>query len=112
MQRGPDRRGAGEDVEVVGLRVGEPQRAGDPREDFARRTRRPALLEPDVVLGRDVREDRDLLAAEPRRPPPQPGRQADVLGPEPLATAAEKRSELLLVHAVKSATGPIDAVWY
>jgi len=48
---------------VIGLRVGEPQRPRDPGEDLARRSRRPALLEPDVVLGGDVREDRDLLAA-------------------------------------------------
>ena len=55
-------------VEVVGLGVGEPQRARDPGEDLARRTRRPALLEPDVVLRGDVREDRHLLAAQTRGP--------------------------------------------
>src|ERR1700755_2254364 len=98
VQPGPGRRGARQDVEVIGLRVGEPQRARDPGEYFARRSRRPALLEPDVVLGGDVREDRDLLAAEPRGSPPWSGGQADVLRPESLATAAEDRPEFLLVH--------------
>src|SRR5207247_838809 len=68
---GPDRRGAREEMEVVGLGRGEPQRVRDPGEDLARRTWRPALLEPYVVLGGDVREHRDLLAAEPRRPSPR-----------------------------------------
>jgi NAD(P)-dependent dehydrogenase (short-subunit alcohol dehydrogenase family) len=35
-------------VEVAGLGVGEAQRARDPGEDFARRTRRPALT-PGVI---------------------------------------------------------------
>ena len=83
---------------MIGLRVGEPQRARDPGEDLARRSRRPALLEPDVVLRGDVREDRDLLAAEPGGSPPWSGGEADVLRPEPLATAAEKHPELALVH--------------
>ena len=98
VQSGTARRGAREDVEVVGLGVGEPQRARDPGEDLARRARRPALLEPDVVLRGDVREDRDLLAAQTRCPASRPGGEADVLRPEPLATAAEERPELLLVH--------------
>src|SRR6266700_5982918 len=98
VQPGPDRRGARQDVEVAGLRVGEPQRARDPREDLARRARRPALLKPDIVLSGDVREDRDLLTAQPRRPAPRSEGEADVLRPEPLATTAEERPEFLLVH--------------
>src|SRR6202041_3412833 len=90
VQPGQGRRGARQAVEVVALRAGEPQRARDPREDLARRTRRPALLEPDVVLGGDVREDRDLLPAQPRGSPPWSGGEADVLRPQPLATAAEE----------------------
>jgi hypothetical protein len=69
-----------------------------PGEDFARRPRRPALLEPDVVLRGDVGEDRGLLAAQPRCPASRSGGEADVLWPEPLATATEERPELLLVH--------------
>src|ERR1022692_1489645 len=87
-------------VQMIGLGVGKPQRARDRGEDLARRARRPALLEPDVVLGGDVRQDRDLLAAQPRGPAPRPGGQAGVLRPEPLPPATKERAELLLVHAV------------
>jgi hypothetical protein len=50
VQTGATRRRARQDVEVIGLGVRELQRAGDPGEDLARRARRPALLEADVVL--------------------------------------------------------------
>src|SRR5690242_20466636 len=95
---GPDRRGTRQDMQVVGLGVGKPQRARDPGQDLARRPRRPPLLEPHVVLGGDVSEDRDLLAAKPRGTAPRSGGETDVFRPEPLATAAEERPELVLVH--------------
>ena len=76
-----------------------------PGEHLARRSRRPALFETDVVLRGDVREDRDLLAAQPRRPPPRARGQADVLRPEPLAPAAQERAELLLVHTPSMRAG-------
>ncbi|HXA61395.1 MAG TPA: hypothetical protein VNW94_19785, partial [Streptosporangiaceae bacterium] len=49
MQSGTARRSAREDVEVIGLGVREPQRASDPGEDLALRSRRPALLEGAIV---------------------------------------------------------------
>ena len=45
-----------------------------------------------------MRENRDLLAAQARRPAARARREANVFRPEPLAAAAEKRPELLLVH--------------
>ena len=95
---GPGRRRAREDMEVTGLGVGEPQRAGDPGQDLARWPRGPALFEPDVILGRDVGQNRDLLTAQTRRPAARAGGQAGVLRPEPFAAAAEERPQLLLVH--------------
>jgi hypothetical protein len=71
VQPGPGRRGTRQDVEMRGLRVGEPQRARDPGEHLARRARGPALFEADVVLGGNVGEDRDLLAAQAWRPAPR-----------------------------------------
>jgi len=68
VQSGAARRGAREDVEMIGFGVREQQGAGDPGEDLTRRPRRPALLKPHVVLDGDVREDRDLLAAKTRGP--------------------------------------------
>ena len=98
MQPGTVRRGTGQHMKVIGLGIGEPQRTGDPGEHFARGTWRPALLEPDVVLGRDVCEDRDLLAAQTRRPASWARGQTDVLRLDPLAAAAEECPKLLLVH--------------
>ena len=57
------RGGAGEKMEMVGLGTGEPERAGDPGEHVRRRAWGPALFEPYVVLGGDVRENGDLLAS-------------------------------------------------
>jgi short chain dehydrogenase len=83
---------------VVGLGVGEPQRVRDRGQDVARRAWRPALLEADVVLGGDVREDRHFLAAQTWCAASRSGGEADVLRAQPLATAAEERAEFLFVH--------------
>ena len=62
------------------LAPGEPQRPRDAVQDLARRARSPALLEPHVVLGGDVRQDGHLLAAQSRRAAPQPDGQAESCG--------------------------------
>ena len=98
VQPGAARRRAGEEVQVVGLGVGQPQRGGDRGQDLGGRPRRAALFEPDVVLGGDVREHCDLLATQTRGPPPRARREADVLRPEPLAPGAQEHPELMLVH--------------
>ena len=77
---------------MVGLRVGEPQRSRDRGQDGARGAWRPALLEADVVLRGDVREDRHFLAAKTWCAAPRSRGEADVLRAEPLAAAAEERA--------------------
>lgn len=99
VQSGTARRGARQDVEVAGLGVGEPQRAGDSGQYVTRRPWCPALFESDVVLRGDMREDRHFLAAKTWRPASRAGREADVLRAQPLAAAAQERPEFLLVHA-------------
>ncbi len=91
---------------MVRLGVGEPQRPGDGGEDLAGRARRPALLEPHVVLGGDVRADRDFLAAQAGGTASRARRLSDVFGPEALAAAAEEPAQLLSVHTlILSASG-------
>src|SRR5258705_490939 len=64
------RRVAGEDEQVVALRVAQPQRSCERTEQRRGRVLRAALLEAREVLDRDARERRDLLAAQARRAAP------------------------------------------
>ena len=52
------------------------------------------LLEPDDVVDADPGQHRQLLAAQPRHPAVQPGRQPDVLGPDPVAGALDRAGQL------------------
>ncbi len=56
------------------------------------------LLEPRVEVGRHVRERGDLLAAQARRRGGAPRREADVVGLQRLAAAAQEVGEAVAVH--------------
>ena len=64
---------AGQVVEVVALSVRQAQGAGQPGQHLARGVRAAGLLQPRVVLGRDERELRCLLAPQPGGTAPRPG---------------------------------------
>jgi len=66
----------------------EPEHAGECLQHLRRRVAVAALLEPQVVIGADAGEGRDLLAAQARRPPSPVLRKPELVGGEPLATAA------------------------
>ena len=90
---------AGELEQVVALVERQPQRAGD-RADICSDGRDPRpLLEPRVEVGRHVRERRDLLAPQAGRPPARGRAEADVLGLQRRAPAAQEVGESVAVHA-------------
>jgi hypothetical protein len=59
---------------------------------------RAALLQPDHVLHRDAGEHRDLVAAQPGRPPRTAVRHAHVLGAHPAAPCAQRRAQQVVIH--------------
>ena len=76
----PRGRAPGEGVQPGPVGVREPQRPGQRGEHLRRRRVRPALLEPGDVVDRDPGQLRELLAAQPGRPPGAAAGQAHVLG--------------------------------
>ena len=79
---GVRRRRAGEVEDVVALVGVQTEGAAQRGQHLFRRLRTAGLLEPDDVVDADAGQHRQLLAAQPRHPPVQPGRQPDVLGPD------------------------------
>ena len=90
----------GELEQVVALVEREPQRAGDRADRLLGRPRAAALLEPRVEVGRHVRERRDLLAPQAGRPAPPAGAEADVVGLQRRAPAAQEVGKSVAVHAL------------
>jgi hypothetical protein len=83
----------GEAEQVVTFLPGQVQALGD-RGDQAIRRVRPALtFQPAVVVGGEVAERGDLLAAQTAGAAPLPARQADVLGLQRLTAAAQELGE-------------------
>ena len=112
------RRGRTGEAEKVGVLVlVEAQRARDGLQDLLGRVDVAALLEPRVPGDADSGELRDLLAAQPRRPAPPDQRQADLLGRDPRATAAQEVRQLMAAdlrfdgrgHATRMTR---DRTWY
>ena len=103
---------AGEVVEMVALGVRQAQGAGQPGQHLARRARTAGLLQPRVVLGRDERQLRHLLAAQPRGAAARPGGQSHVGGGDPLAPAAQEVGQFSSVHAssVRGCAEPIQVL--
>jgi hypothetical protein len=81
-------RDAGEREEVRLLVSVELERPRDRVEYLSRRTDIASLLEPRVPGDADTGELRDLLATEPRSPPPPRCPQAHLLGLDALPAAA------------------------
>ncbi len=110
VARGAGGRGApaGKEVEVVAFVAGQTQGAGQGGEHLRRGLRAAGLFEADVVVGGHARELGDLLAAQARRTPPGADGQTRVLGPDPVARAAQEVGECLTVdlHTVILPDGP------
>ncbi len=83
-----------EPVEVLPLRLVEPERAGHRVEDLAAGVDRAALLEPGVPRDADARELGHLLTAQPGGAAPEPGGKAGILRRYALPAAAQERGEL------------------
>ncbi len=99
--RGPGRRPgrrAGEVVQMVALGVRQAQGSGQAGEYLARGARTAGLLKARVVLGRNERQLRHLLAAQPRCAAARPGGQTHVGRGDVLAPATQKAGQLLSVH--------------
>ena len=90
---------AGQQVEIRPLGIGKAKCANQTGKHVTRRVRGPGLFETRVVVGRDERQMRDLVAPQTRGAPPLPDRQTDVRRPDPLAPATQERAQLSLVHA-------------
>ncbi len=71
----------------------EPEHAGQRLEHLRRRVAVAALLEPQVVVGADAGEGRDLLAAQARRPPDAHDAQPRVGGVHQLAPRTQVLAE-------------------
>ena len=76
--------------QVVTLLHGQPQAAGQRRQDLLGGVRAARLFKPAVVVDRHVREDRDLLAAQTPGTAPAAAGQADVLGLQGLPAGAQE----------------------
>ena len=88
----------GQVEQVVTLVEGQVQALGDGGDHLLGRLRTALPLEAGVVVGRHVAQHRDLLATQAGGPAPLPSRQADVLGLQRLAAAAQESRQ----------AGPID----
>ena len=100
------RRLAGQAEQVVALVQAEPQPARERREHLLGRLRAALLLEPRVVVGRHVREQRHLLAAQALGAAPFAGAEPDVLGLQRLAAAAQEVGQLRTIHHRLQYRGP------
>ena len=89
---------AGEVEEVVALVEGQAQRPRQRRDRRLRGSRAAPLLDPRVEVGRHVGELGDLLAAQAGGAAAAPGGQADVVGLQRFAAAAEEVGEVFAVH--------------
>src|SRR5919198_1926738 len=87
-------RDAGEAVQVLQLGLVQPQRASDRVQHLHAGADRPALLQPGVPGHPDPGDLGDLLAAEPRGAPAQPGRQAHLGGADARPPGAQERGQL------------------
>ncbi|GAA2749953.1 hypothetical protein GCM10009869_07780 [Amnibacterium kyonggiense] len=99
------RRLTGEGAKEVLRGAVEGQRPDEARDDLRRRVPLAALLEPDVVLGADAGEQRDLLAAEARDAAAGAGGDADGLRRHGLPPCAEVGAELTGRHGASVAPG-------
>jgi hypothetical protein len=89
---------SGELKQVIAFFRGELEPARDCGYDLFRRCGSTPLLDPTVIVGRDVAERRNFLATQAGCPAAATARESDVLGLERTAPRAEKISELVAVH--------------
>jgi hypothetical protein len=80
----------GEVEQVVPLGAGQVQALRDGGDHLLGRVRSALAFQPAVVVGGDVAEDGDLLPAQTGGPAALTARQADVLGLQRLAAAAQE----------------------
>ena len=85
--------------EVIALVEGQAQCPGERRDRLARGPGAAPLLDPCVKVGRHRRQPGDLLAAQSGGAASAPGRDADIVGLEGFAAAAEEIGEVFAVHA-------------
>ena len=99
-RRGP---GGGQAQQVLrGGRV-EPEHAGQRLQHLRRRVAVAALLQPQVVVGADARERRDLLAAQARRAP----HARDAAAPHPRGRTSSRRARRYSPSAFDLVTAPL-----
>lgn len=89
---------AGEVVEMVPLGVRQAQRAGELGQHLTGGVGSAGLLQAGVVLGRDERQLRHLLAAQSRGAAALPGGQPHVGGGDALAFAAQEAYQFSSIH--------------
>jgi len=73
--------------------VVEPERGGERLHDRVGGVLLAPLLQAQVVLGADPRQERDLLAAQPGHPAAGPRREPDVLRPDQRTPGAQEVAE-------------------
>ena len=89
--------GAGEILQMLGLGLVEPQRAGQSVEDLRGDTGQLAALHAGVVVDAHPGQQRDLLAAQAGYAAVAAGDHAGLLRGDPRATGAEELADLVLV---------------